>query len=293
MAKVSIITASYNYENYIVETIQSVLNQTFKDWELIVVDDGSSDNSVNVIKDFCLKDERIKFFQHENGVNKGLCETIKLGISKATTDWIVFLESDDTITPDYLEKKFNIIEKFPEVDFIYNDVNMFGDKTLIDEYNIGYFDIVRPILNNLSYPTEMLDLFQKLKNNNLISTFSVVMIKKSLFENIDFNSPIKPYLDWYLWLQIISKTNCKFYYLPDKLTNWRMHKASYISAKLKHKEKFLFDIKKNELLYLRFSKLHLFLFNFIRILRKASIKIHLKKGEIFIFGRVFKFLPTK
>lgn len=293
MAKVSIITASYNYENYIVQTIESILNQTFKDWELIVVDDGSSDDSVNVIKRFCLKDDRIKLFQHENGVNKGLAETIKLGLSKATADWIAFVESDDIIRPDYLQKKFDIVDKFPEVDFIYNDVNMFGDETLIQEYNVGYFDRIRPILNNLSYPTMLLDLFQKLKNYNLISTFSVVMIRRKLFKNIDFNSPIKPYLDWYLWLQIISKTNCKFYYLPDKLTNWRMHKASYISAKLKHKEKFLFDIKKNELLYLRFSKLHLFLFNFIRILRKASIKIHLKKGEIFIFGHMFRFLPMK
>lgn len=92
---ISIITASYNYENYIKETIESVLNQTYTNWELIIVDDGSKDNSVEVIKSYCEKDSRIKLFQHEGGVNKGLAETIKLGISKAQGEWIAFLESDD------------------------------------------------------------------------------------------------------------------------------------------------------------------------------------------------------
>lgn len=69
---ISIVTASYNYEQYIVETIQSVINQTYTDWELIVVDDCSTDNSVEVIKSF--NDERIKLFVNEK--NLGLKGTI-------------------------------------------------------------------------------------------------------------------------------------------------------------------------------------------------------------------------
>ena len=111
----SIITASYNYANYIVETMDSVLAQTYQDWELIVVDDGSKDNSVEVIKSYCQKDSRIKLFQHEFGINKGLIATIKLGIEKASSDWIAFVESDDFITPDYLEKKLpNVKEDYTE-----------------------------------------------------------------------------------------------------------------------------------------------------------------------------------
>ena len=107
MPRVSIVTASYNYENYIKETIESVVSQTFKDWEMIIVDDGSIDNSVEVIKSYCTDDNRIKLFTHPDNQNKGLIETIKLGISKATSDWIIFLESDDTIASNYIEKKFN------------------------------------------------------------------------------------------------------------------------------------------------------------------------------------------
>ena len=83
MSKVTFITASYNYAKYIKETIESVINQTVQDWEMIIVDDGSTDNSVEVIKSYCEKDNRIKLYQHENGVNKGLAETIKLGIKLA------------------------------------------------------------------------------------------------------------------------------------------------------------------------------------------------------------------
>ena len=96
--KISIVTASYNYQDYIKETIQSVLDQTYSDWELIIVDDCSTDNSVDVIKSF--SDDRIKLFINEK--NLGLAETIKLGIENATGEWIAFLESDDILREDYL-----------------------------------------------------------------------------------------------------------------------------------------------------------------------------------------------
>ena len=60
--KISIITASYNYENFIKETIESVIAQTIQDWEMVIVDDGSTDNSINIIKEYCQKDSRIKLF---------------------------------------------------------------------------------------------------------------------------------------------------------------------------------------------------------------------------------------
>ena len=64
--KISIITTSYNYEEYIKETIESVLAQSYTNWEMIIIDDGSKDNSVNIIKKYCQKDKRIKLYQHQN-----------------------------------------------------------------------------------------------------------------------------------------------------------------------------------------------------------------------------------
>ena len=104
---ISIITASYNYENYIKETIESILAQTYSDWEMIIVDDGSKDNSINVIKSYCDRDSRIKLFTHDENKNKGLAATLQLGLKEAKGDWIIFLESDDYIAPNYIAKKID------------------------------------------------------------------------------------------------------------------------------------------------------------------------------------------
>ena len=103
--KISIVLTSYNYEQYISECIKSVIDQTFTDWELIIIDDGSKDNSINIIKEFCSKDERIKLFTHPKNENKGLQKTLEYGINLANNEWITLLESDDILSCDYLEKK--------------------------------------------------------------------------------------------------------------------------------------------------------------------------------------------
>ncbi|MCD7780214.1 MAG: glycosyltransferase, partial [Candidatus Gastranaerophilales bacterium] len=152
--KISIITASYNYENYIKETIESILAQTYSDWELVIVDDGSKDNSVNLIKTYCEKDRRIKLFTHPNFENKGLKDTLLLGLEKADSEWVVFLESDDSITPDYLEKKVKVIKNNPNVNFIINDVNMFGDLDKKNKLEKKYFKIIRKILKSTNQPVD-------------------------------------------------------------------------------------------------------------------------------------------
>lgn len=291
MSKVSIITASYNYENYIKATIESVLNQTFSDWELIIVDDGSKDNSLEVIKSYCQKDNRIKLFQHENGENRGLAQTLKIGIANSSSKWIAFLESDDTITPNYLEEKLKIAEKYEDVDFIFNNVHMFGDEEIINSYNKIFFEPVFSEVKTIQYPSKLLKIFQKYHTQtNLIPTFSAVMMKKELAVSLDFNSPFMPWLDWYLWMQCVAQ-NTNFYCLDKKLTNWRMHKNSFISTKLSEDERFLFDIKKYLLLF-RYKNIFLILPRAIKHFRRKIIRIHFREGEIILFGRVFpiKFL---
>ena len=217
--KISIVTASYNYENYIKETIKSVLNQTYQDWELIIIDDCSSDNSVNVIKSF--QDDRIKLFVNKQ--NLGLAKTLKLGIEKATGDWIVFLESDDLITSDYLAKKVQIIQKHKNINLIFNDCEFFGDTDRVNDFNTA---LRKTRLNNSQreYPSNM---FYNLYLSNKIFTFSAVMAKRNDLLKLDFNTPIDSLLDWWLWIQLAYIG--KFYYIQDKLTKWRLHKKSYIT----------------------------------------------------------------
>jgi glycosyltransferase involved in cell wall biosynthesis len=84
--KISIILPSYNYDSFISETIESVLKQSHKDWELIIVDDGSKDNSVRVIEKYIKKCDKIQLFFHPNKENKGLVETYKLGFKHCLGD---------------------------------------------------------------------------------------------------------------------------------------------------------------------------------------------------------------
>ena len=248
MYSVSIITASYNYARFIAETINSVLAQTYQDWELIVVDDGSKDNSVEIIKSYCQKDSRIKLFQHENGVNKGLAQTLKLGIEKATGEWIAFVESDDTLAPTALQERIDFLKKNPSVLFLFDDVCKFGETKAIDKVEGSYIRTskkVNQILKNFQKkeggifisPANFAKYFSKI---NLIPTFSCVIVKKSITNSLDFNSPLGYKLDRYLYAQLaIENGVC---YINKKLTNWRIHEGSYTSSKEEPKARLEFDI---------------------------------------------------
>lgn len=240
--KISIITASYNYEDYIKEAIESVMVQSYQDWELIIVDDGSKDNSLEVINSYAQKDARIKVFTHENNVNKGLIETIKLGLSNVCGDYVAFLESDDVWTKDYLEKKSQIIQQYPDTGLIFNSVEMFGCHQNIKEY-AGYFELSQKILNKIEFPKNLFDLMLLI---NLVPTFSCVMVKKEAIDACSFDNLYGPWLDWGLWIQIAYRHD--FYYIPKNLTKWRMHQKSYINTSDKIKRnnnKILYSIVSN------------------------------------------------
>lgn len=125
----SIVCPSYNVENFISECIESVLNQSFVDWELIIVDDGSKDNTKNVVSRF-LKDKRISLFSIPHS---GQTITRNYGVDKAKGDYIVFLDSDDCLHKDTLINLFRSIQKEP-FDIL--------------SYNMKYFNSIKDIVND-------------------------------------------------------------------------------------------------------------------------------------------------
>ncbi len=105
---VSIITPSYNTANFIAETISCVLHQTYTNWEMIIVDDCSSDNTDEIVKPY-LVDERIRYYKNE--VNSGAAVTRNRAIREAKGKWIAFLDSDDLWSPDKLKKQIEFMDK--------------------------------------------------------------------------------------------------------------------------------------------------------------------------------------
>ena len=108
MIKISIIIPVYNAENYLSSCINSILKQTYYNWEIIIVDDGSTDNSKSIYTKFAEEDKRIKFFYQKN---KGVSAARNLGIEMAKGDYIVFVDADDWIEATFLEKMLKVLEK--------------------------------------------------------------------------------------------------------------------------------------------------------------------------------------
>ncbi len=237
---VSVITASYNYADFLKEAIESVISQTYTNWELIVVDDGSSDNSVEVIKEFCARDERIKFFRHLEGENRGLKETMLLGIEKASGDYIAFLESDDIWEPNCLEEKIKIAQQYPEAKIIFSDVDLFGNEEIIEDY-ARYFELNDRILSSKKYPA---NLFSAFSFQNVIPTFSCAMVEAQTLKKADFNPTVEAFLDHWIWAHLAYEN--KIYYINQRLTRWRMHTTSLVGRRQNKNEKqFLSDISKS------------------------------------------------
>ena len=219
--KISVIVASYNYEQYIRETLDSLINQTYKNFEVVVVDDGSKDNSVSVVKEYVNKYDNVFLFTHENGKNNGLVETVKLGISKSTGEYIAFCESDDYWAPTHLEEKVKLINKYFNPEIVVNDVELFGKKDLDYE---KYLD------NNLRTLTgEKINVNVTMQKYNVVPTFSCTMIRKDILTKCDFDSVVVAWTDWWIYRQILSVA--PLYYIPQKLTFWRLHDSYNSSEK--------------------------------------------------------------
>src|SRR6187431_1499743 len=105
---VSIITPSFNSDKFIAETIQSVQNQTYQNWEMIIVDDCSTDKTVSIIEQFVKNDNRIRFFQLEKNSGAGIAR--ELALTKANGGYISFLDADDLWKPLKLEKQLQFLK---------------------------------------------------------------------------------------------------------------------------------------------------------------------------------------
>ena len=104
---ISVIIPIYNAEKYLSETLESVINQTYKNWELIVVNDGSTDNSLTILKKFAQTQDKIKIY---NIKNSGQCAASNYGIKHSTGDYIKFLDADDIISKNHLELQLNVLK---------------------------------------------------------------------------------------------------------------------------------------------------------------------------------------
>ncbi|MGH7198613.1 MAG: glycosyltransferase, partial [Candidatus Omnitrophota bacterium] len=223
LKKVSVILPSYNYAECLAEAIDSVLSQTYPNWELIIVDDGSSDHSPEIIER-CAQDHpnRIRVFFHEGRRNRGLVETYRLGLEKCTGEYTAFIEADDIWLPGNLAAKVEILEKHKEVAVVHSAVEMFGDEDLIRSLNQKYRwkEFLKKKASRRPFFA-----FRHLMFYNFLLTFSSFVTRREALSGVDFSTKHPAWFDWWLLAQLSLKGS--FFYMPQPHVKWRVHPKSY------------------------------------------------------------------
>ena len=203
---VSIIKPSYNTAGYISETIESVIKQTYANWELIIVDDCSTDNTDEVVKPF-LTDKRIKYLKNEK--NSGAAVSRNYALREAKGKWIAFLDSDDLWLPEKLEKQIAFMEK-NGYKFTYTDY-----KIKLNGKWLPYIFTGPNIVNK-----------RKMYDYCYFSTITVMYDRD--FVGLIQIAPLKKNNDYAMWLKIIKKADC--YRFPECLSSYIKHDNSISSG---------------------------------------------------------------
>ncbi len=202
--EISVVIPAYNVAKYIVDSITSVVNQSFTNWELIVIDDGSTDTTAEIIKPF-LSDQRIKLISQHN---KGVSVARNAGIRMATGKFITFLDADDYYLPTNLEDKRNLLLSNLMIDFVYCDV-MHCDEKLNDE--------------RIEKGVEPDNLFHKVlqwQGETIPTLPSNVMVKTSLMkEKFLFDEHLSNCADRYMKIMLAKDAFAA--YLPKVLVKYR------------------------------------------------------------------------
>lgn len=164
MCKASIIIPVYKVEEYLNDCLQSVLTQTFQNYEVILVDDGSPDNCPKLCDEWTVKDKRIKVVHRPNG---GLSAARNTGIKEARGEYLYFLDSDDELTPDALEQMYALVERYPNIDLVQGGFfERWEDANKATPYSIPEYTEDRRLIKNtlLTFDGDLIKAQSRLVN---------------------------------------------------------------------------------------------------------------------------------
>ena len=192
MAKVSIIIPSFNRAHCLDQAVESLLNQTYKNLEILVIDDGSTDNTQDVLKKY---DRKIRCFAQ---ANQGVSVARNRGISEANGEYITFLDSDDYFEDTNIEKKVTFLERHPDIKWVYSDCRY------IDKEG-NYIDKASDRYNYFERKKTGMIFGELLHHRNFIATDTVTVKKDALNSAGGFDERIFSLEDYDLWLRISAK----------------------------------------------------------------------------------------
>ena len=230
---ISVVIPSYNHEKYIGEAIKSVLEQEYSNFELIIVDDGSQDNSDKIITSF--KDSRIKYIKQEN---RGAHAAINRGLEITNGEYLSILNSDDVYVSDRFKKMSNILDTNKNIDFISSYIEIINQNGKKLGVKKGFENLDPWPIQNPEKTFKKTNSFKKnLLMSNFISTTSNMFFRRNVYNIIGGMRNLRFAHDWDFALRVAEKFEC--YLLEKPVLKYRIHNNNTISS---NKKWMLFEI---------------------------------------------------
>jgi glycosyltransferase involved in cell wall biosynthesis len=229
--KVAVVIPMYNAEPFIEETIRSALDQTHRDLEVVVVDDGSADRSPDIVRRLAREDSRVRMVSHGGGKNRGVSRTIELGVRSARAPFIALLDSDDAFEPDKLRLQLDAFRKHPEAVLCHTlcTVVSEGEPALAASAE-AYFNHVpsAPFYDPVAEPNAF---------TRMTVLTSSALIRTATLKRTPFSGEQLWQNEDYTIITLLSSRGW-FLHLPERLTRYRIHSKSYtarhLTSPLKH-----------------------------------------------------------
>ncbi|WP_431136683.1 glycosyltransferase family 2 protein [Psychroserpens mesophilus] len=227
MSLLTVIMPVYNGEKYLEEAIDSILNQTFTDFKLLVLNDNSTDSTPAILQAYQNKDNRVQVINKSK--NEGPANLRNEGIEKAQTEFIALMDADDVALPTRFEKQLDVFKNNPNIGVCGTWFTFFGDKQKLIKHSVTSEKLKVQFLNScgIGNPT--------------------VMFRASVIKDFRFEHQYVPAEDYGLWSQVIQVTD--FYNIPESLLNYRWHPNNISQTKKENLLKANALIKKKQLLH--------------------------------------------
>ena len=211
MVAVSVVMSAYNEEAYLSEAVESVLNQSFQDFELIIVDDGSDDNSAEILQRYAARDQRVKILKNDKNI--GIAASLNRGLETAQATLVARMDADDICMPQRLERQLSFMEAHPDIDVLGSALMLHGTRK-IRRRPEAHDMIVAELLFNCSifHPTVMLRTERAHGGG--------------LFGNSVYDPRQQHAEDYGLWVRLAIQGGARFANLPNPLLVYRIHNGS-------------------------------------------------------------------
>ena len=291
---ISVIMSVYNGEKYLVQAIDSILNQTYQNFEFIIIDDCSTDNSSHILQEYAQKDSRIKIIKKEKNIGiKGFIKNLNLGISIAKGKYIARMDADDISLPERFQKQVDFLENNPEITLVGAQLNLINEQNKITGEAIAalqHRDIVKRI-------TSQIQLFHP-----------VIMFRKD--QNIQYREKFLYCEDYDLYLNLITQGK-KLANINEKLLHYRILESSisrkgdnFVKKLMVEKALYFYKLRKEngQDLYETFNNEEVLEINNFEFKNKieelffaleAAIKLNKKEKIVLLVRKIKKLYPRE